>query len=343
MLRATGRPPRGGVGAAGAGRRRSWPRRPDRAARRLGRGRGDASEETALIEDAAHSLRLALEREEAGPRPPGGGGAAPLPRAAARVPLPAQPRAAHAADGDPRLRIEPDAPDVTWDGESQERFLGPDRRRVGAARPAGRRPARLLGDRVRGDAPAAGLVRPAAGRRGRRRLPACRERARGCVDRLRRLRCRRSGPTTTGSSRCSSTCSATRCATTRPGRGSRRRPLPSARGDARTSPSHVISMTASGFPAELARRSVLSSPRRQPVARAPAPASDCRSPAASSRRTAVRSSSSTPTAAPRSASACPSSRPTATRRADERRRRELTPAAAGPAGSRGRRPSRMPR
>ena len=42
-------------------------------------------------------------------RPPGGGRPAPLARAPARLPVAAQPRAAHAADGDPRLRVEPDA------------------------------------------------------------------------------------------------------------------------------------------------------------------------------------------------------------------------------------------
>ena len=67
------------------------------------------AEATALMEDAAHSLRLALEREEAGARAPGGRGAAPVAGAAARLPVPAQPRAAHAADRDPRLRLQPAA------------------------------------------------------------------------------------------------------------------------------------------------------------------------------------------------------------------------------------------
>ena len=81
-------------------------------------------EETALLEDAAHSLRLALEREEACPRPPGGDRAAPVPGTAARVPVPAEPRAAHAADRDHRAtRPACMQPDVTWDRESQQRFL----------------------------------------------------------------------------------------------------------------------------------------------------------------------------------------------------------------------------
>ena len=61
------------------------------------------------MEDAAHSLRLALEREEAGARAPGGRGAAPVAGTAARFPVPAQPRAAHPADRDQRLRVQPAA------------------------------------------------------------------------------------------------------------------------------------------------------------------------------------------------------------------------------------------
>ena len=51
------------------------------------------------------------------------------------------------------------APDVTWDGDSQQRFLeriAAESARLGRL---GRRPARLLRDRVRGDAPPARLVR----------------------------------------------------------------------------------------------------------------------------------------------------------------------------------------
>ena len=43
------------------------------------------------------------------PRPPGGGRAAPVPGAPARVPVPAEPRAAHPADRHPGLRVQPDA------------------------------------------------------------------------------------------------------------------------------------------------------------------------------------------------------------------------------------------
>ena len=80
-------------------------------------------------------------------------------------------------------------PDVTWDGESAAAVPGPDRGRVGPARPPGRRPARLLRDRVRLLRLQPRLVRPrrwsstppspacrrtaAAAGRGRRATPAC--------------------------------------------------------------------------------------------------------------------------------------------------------------------------
>ena len=63
--------------AAGAGRALPGARGPDRPVCRVERA-VVTEEETALIEDAAHSLRLALEREEAGAGPPGGRRAAPL-------------------------------------------------------------------------------------------------------------------------------------------------------------------------------------------------------------------------------------------------------------------------
>ena len=69
---------------AAPGRRRPCWRPAGRSARR-------PPTATALLEDAAHSLRLALEREEALVRPPGGNGTAPLTGAAARLPVPAEP------------------------------------------------------------------------------------------------------------------------------------------------------------------------------------------------------------------------------------------------------------
>jgi hypothetical protein len=57
-----------------------------------------------LVEDAAHSLQLALERERL---PSGGDGAAPVPGDAARVLAATQPRAADAAHGDHRVCLQP--------------------------------------------------------------------------------------------------------------------------------------------------------------------------------------------------------------------------------------------
>src|ERR1700734_1034595 len=82
-----------------------------------------AAEETALIEDAAHSLRLALEREEAG--------LAHQEAAALRRSRELQrgflSRLSHELRT-PLTAIRGDAsslmqPDVTWDGDSQQRFL----------------------------------------------------------------------------------------------------------------------------------------------------------------------------------------------------------------------------
>ena len=57
--------------------------------------------------------------------------------------------------------------DVTWDEVSEHRFLGPDRGRVGPDGPAGRRPARLVDDGGGRAAARPALVRPRAGRRCR--------------------------------------------------------------------------------------------------------------------------------------------------------------------------------
>ena len=92
-------------------------------------------------------------------RAPGGDRAAPLAGTAARLPVPAEPRAAHAADGDQGLRLQPDAAGRDLGRGLAAAVPAPDRGGVGAARPAGRRPARLLRDRVGDPAPAAGLVR----------------------------------------------------------------------------------------------------------------------------------------------------------------------------------------
>ena len=69
---------------------------------------------------------LAAARAGAGggrARPPGGGRAAPLARAPARLPVAAEPRAAHAADRDPRLRVEPDGARRDLGRRLQQRFL----------------------------------------------------------------------------------------------------------------------------------------------------------------------------------------------------------------------------
>ena len=104
-------------------------------------------------------------------RPPCAG-----PGTAARVPVPAEPRAAHAADRHQGLRLQPDAARRDLGPRLPAALPGPDRRRVRPPRPPGRRPARLLRDRIGHHAPAAGLVRHPAGPRGRDRLPAAGQR-----------------------------------------------------------------------------------------------------------------------------------------------------------------------
>ena len=115
-------------------------------------------------------------------------GAAPVAGTAAGLPVPAEPRAAHPADGDPGLRLEPAAAGRDLGRRVPAAVPAPDRRRVGPARPPGGRPARLLRDRVRHPAAAAGLVRHAAGARGRDRVPAA-----GRTPPVRGLRARAAG------------------------------------------------------------------------------------------------------------------------------------------------------
>ncbi len=71
-------------------------------------------------------------------RPAGDGGAAPVPGAAARLPVPAEPRAAHPADRDQGVRVQP-APAGRELGRGVPAALpDPDRGRVVPAWPAGR-------------------------------------------------------------------------------------------------------------------------------------------------------------------------------------------------------------
>ena len=101
-------------------------------------------------------------------------------------------------------------PDVTLGRGVAAALPDPDRGRVGPARPPGRRPARLLRHRVRHLAVAARLVRHPAGARCRHRLPAGRPATAAGAQLVEvdcPTGCRRSGPTTTGWSRSSSTCS----------------------------------------------------------------------------------------------------------------------------------------
>ena len=169
--RRRGQPAPGCARPAAAGRHVRRARRAHRAAGRLAR-RPATADATALMEDAAHSLRLALEREEAG--------LAHQEAAALRRSQELQrgflSRLSHELRT-PLTAIRGYAsslmqPDVTWDGDSQQRFLAADRGRVGPARAPGGRPARLLRDRVGNPAPAAGLVRHLPGPRRGRRLPA---------------------------------------------------------------------------------------------------------------------------------------------------------------------------
>ena len=137
-------------------------------------------------------------------RAAGGDGAAAVARAAAHVPAQAQPRTAHPAHRDPRLRDQPAAPDVTWDAESQQRFLS----RIATE---SARLGRLVNDLLDFSAIESGilrlqqrLVRHPAGRRRRGRRAAAGRRVPG-HGRGREPGFRPSGPTTTGWSRCSST------------------------------------------------------------------------------------------------------------------------------------------
>ncbi len=70
-------------------------------------------------------------------RPPGGAGPAPVPGAAAGLPVPAQPRAAHAADRHPGLRLQPAAARRDLGRRVPAPVHGADRGRVGPARAAG--------------------------------------------------------------------------------------------------------------------------------------------------------------------------------------------------------------
>ena len=122
----------------GPGRWRSWRSAGPPCCWPAGGGSPPTKEETALMEDAANSLRLALEREEAAHRAPGGGGPAPVAGAPARVPVPAQPRAAHPADRHQGLRVQPHAARRDLGPRLPAALPGPDRGRVRAPRPAGR-------------------------------------------------------------------------------------------------------------------------------------------------------------------------------------------------------------
>ena len=91
----------------------SWPfpsrhRPARRSCWRGGTGSRSRKEETALIEDAAHSLRLALEREEAGLAHQEAV-ALRRSRELQRDPVAAESRAAHAADRDQGICVEPHA------------------------------------------------------------------------------------------------------------------------------------------------------------------------------------------------------------------------------------------
>ena len=129
-------------------------------------------EETALMEDAANSLRLALEREEAGARAPGSRGAATV----AELQRGFLSRLSHELRT-PLTAIRGYAsslmqPDVTWDRDSQQRFL--DRIAAESARLG-----RLVDDLLDFSAIESGIMRLQrdwcdirAGDRGGDRLPA---------------------------------------------------------------------------------------------------------------------------------------------------------------------------
>ena len=117
-----------------------------------------AQEENALMEDAAHSLRLALDREEAGLAHQE---AAAL-RRSGELQRDFLSRLSHELRT-PLTAIRGYAsslmqPDVTWDRGLPGPLPRPHRRRVGPARAARRRPARLLHHRIGSHAAAAGLV-----------------------------------------------------------------------------------------------------------------------------------------------------------------------------------------
>ena len=209
-------------------------------------------QETALVENAAHSLRLALEREAAGIA---NQEAAALRRSRQlqrgflsrlshelRTPLTAIRGYASSLM----------APDVTWDHESQRRFLA----RIAAE---SARVGRLVDDLLDFSAIESGVMRLQRDwcdlrlvRRGRRRLPAG-PRVGARDGHLRRRTCRRSGPITTGSSRCSSTCSPTRSDTTRRGRTYRSPPTRCPRDDQPVSEVEIIvADDGTGFPGALA-------------------------------------------------------------------------------------------
>ena len=148
---------------------------PDRAAGQLAAGAADQGGDGAA--GGRGALPPAGPRTRGGrPRPPGDGRPAPVPGTPARVPVPAEPRAAHPADGHQGLRFQPDAARRDLGSRVPAALPGPDRRGVGPPRPPGRRPAGLLRDRIGHHAPAVGLVRHPAGGRGGDRLPAAGQR-----------------------------------------------------------------------------------------------------------------------------------------------------------------------
>ena len=169
----------------------------------LARWRGGkmTADGTALMEDAAHSLQLALEREEAWPGPPGSRGAAPV----AGLQRDFLSRLSHELRT-PLTAIKGYASslmqtDVTWDGESQQRFLA----RIGAE---SARLGRLVDDLLNFSAIESGVLR--LQRTGAtwawswtRPSPACRRTPRPPSRSPPTPACPRSGPTTTGWSRSS--------------------------------------------------------------------------------------------------------------------------------------------
>ena len=137
------RPGRGGQGAAQqpqaprAGGRLRGGGRPHRpaghlAARAADQGGGGADGGRGVLAPACAGTRGSRSR------PPGGGGAAPLARAPARLPLPFEPRAADPADGHPRVRVQPDAARRDLGRRFATALPRPDRRGVGPPRPTGR-------------------------------------------------------------------------------------------------------------------------------------------------------------------------------------------------------------